>query len=509
MLIFKSLSDCYFTFINKTIELKVMIIKTSGSCYVLSALFFILLLTPVSASAGTVAVYPAYSGNSIIDHILYKTEKKINKLFFKSGLYYPADYHSKKKSLEKAAGPDSEKYYENAARFINADIAVFFNLIHDKGIFKLSVKVLSFSLSEERVLLDTSVLSSIPDNIPLKAELKCAEFLKEIKLEAEVLDVNEGMVLIDAGQWNGLEIGEYETDMGTVYVSSVERYSSFIISKNILPGNRIVFEITPDFSDLIVETKKSIKSNIIKKFGTDEELNKRGSSAKELTYSTCIINPGASLLLPGYGSYLSLEYLGIKNTKPDWPGIALSAGLVLGHFTLPSLMTNFDVNFFPWVRDSDKTAGMQRLHIFLWASIPLTYTMSFLNQMAYQCHIQNILPPVFDEINSASAVISLFVPGGGLFYKGYRGAGYGFYAAEMSLLGYGLYSDGGTKRKALFSILAGVKVADIAFAWFLKPSYSVYRNEISSIESAPQFYLGMLPRIEGEGEFIFAVRQSF
>ncbi len=487
-----------------------MIIKISAPCYILSALFIILLFVPDSANAGIAAVYPAYSGNPIIDHILSETEEKINKLFFKSGLYYPADYHRKKKSLEKAAAHGNEKYYENAARFINADIALFFTLTHEKGIFSLSIKALSFILSEERVLLDTLVFSSIPDNISLKAELKCAEFLKEIKLEAEVVSIDEsGMALIDAGQWNGLEIGEYETDKGTIYISSVERYSSFAIVENISPGNRIVFEITPDFSNLIIETEKSIQSNIVKKFGTDEELNKRGSSAKELVYSTCIINPGASLLLPGYGSYLSLEYLGIKNTKPDWPGIALSAGLVFGHLTLPSLMTNFDVNFFPWIRDSDKTAGMQRLHIFLWASIPLTYTMSFLNQMAYQCHIKNILPPMFHEINNTSAMISLFVPGGGLFYKGHRGAGYGFYAAEMSLLGYGLYLDGSTKRKAMFSILAGVKAADIAFAWFLKPSYSVYKNEISSIESAPQFYLGMLPGIEGEGEFIFAVRQSF
>lgn len=392
----------------------------------------------------------------------------------------------------------------------NADIAVFLSLIQDRGIFRLSIKAVSYTSEEEKVLLDASVLSSIPENISLKAALKCLEFLKDIQLEAEVGDIDEaGLALIDAGQWNGLEIGKYETSIGTIYIRSIERYSSFVTGENISAGKGIVFDISPDFSTLIAETEKNIKSNIVKKFGTDEELNKRSSSSKELVYSTCIINPGASILLPGYGSYLSLDYLGIQNSKPDWLGIAISAGLVAGHLTLPGLMTNFDVNFFPWVRDKDKTAGMQRLHIFLWASIPLTYTISFYNQMAYQYHLKNILPPMFDEIDNTSAVISLFVPGGGLFYKGYRGAGYSFYAAEMSLLGYGIYSENGDKRKIAFSVFAAVKAADIALAWLLKPSYSVYRNEISAIESGPQFSLGMLPGMEGEGEFIFSVRQSF
>lgn len=95
-----------------------MIIKIPAPCCFLPALLLILLLVPVSASAGTAAVYPAYSGNQFIDHILGVTEEKINEVFFKSGLYYPSDYHRKKKSLEKAAGDSSENYYKNAAQLI-------------------------------------------------------------------------------------------------------------------------------------------------------------------------------------------------------------------------------------------------------------------------------------------------------------------------------------------------------------------------------------------------------
>ncbi len=487
-----------------------MTIKKTLVYAFLPAFFFILVLRPVSADAGTAAVYPAYSGNQVIDHILGGTEVKINELFLNSGLYYPADYYSKKKSLEKAEGPNSELFYRNAAQIIKADIAVFFSLINERGIFHLSLKAVSFTSEGEAVLLDASVRSSIPDNIPLKAALKCAEFLKDIRLEAEVTGINEdGRAEIDAGQWNGLEKGEYKTSIGNVYVMPYGRYASYVTGGRVSPGERIVFDIYPHLADYIKETEKAVISNIVKKYGTDDKLNKREGSSKELVYGTCIINPGASLLLPGYGSFLSLEYMGIENGEPDWTGITASAALVAAHLTLPGIMTDFDVNFFPWIKDNDKTDEMHRLQVFLWATIPLTYTVSFYNQLAYQYHRKNILPPMFNEIDNTSAVISLFIPGGGLFYKGYRGAGYGFYAAEMSLLGYGIYSGKSSRRKAAFAGFAAVKAADIALAWLLEPSYSAFRNEFTRNEAGPRFSMGMLPGTEGNGEFVFAVTQSF
>jgi hypothetical protein len=174
---------------------------------------------------------------------------------------------------------------------------------------------------------------------------------------------------------------------------------------------------------------------------------------------------------------------------------------------LPGMLTGFKTNFFPWVKDSDKTSEMQRLHIFLWASLPLTYSASFYNQLAWQYHSKDLLPPLFIDSDNTAAVISLFVPGGGLFYKGQRGAGFAFYAAEMSLLGYGIYTGESEKRRAAFIGLAAVKVIDIAAAYFVPPGYRVFRDEISG--SAPSFSMGILPGIEGDGEFTFSVTQSF
>jgi hypothetical protein len=484
--------------------------KFSPLFFLPALLFLVLIFSPTSSSAGTAAVYGAYSGNKITDHILGRTEYEINELFSISGLYYPADYHRKKISLEKAPGRGSENFYSNAARIINADIAVFCGLTSERGIFRLSLKAVLFTREGEKLLLDTTVRSSIPENIPLKAALKCAEFLKEMKLESEVTGLNEdGRAVIDAGQWNGLEKGKYKTGSGDIYVEPFGRYVSYVTGEELSPGDIIIFDIYPHLTDYIKEREKAVIRNIVKKHGTDDKLNKRDGSSKELVYGTCIINPGASILLPGYGSFLSLEYMGIDNGEPDWTGITASAALVAAHLTLPGIMTDFDVNFFPWVKDSDKTDEMQRFQIFLWASIPLTYTMSFYNQMAYQYHRKNILPPMLNEIDNTSTVISLFVPGGGLFYKGYRGAGYGFYAAEMSLFGYGIYTGKSSRRKAAFAGFAAVKAADIALAWFLEPAYSVYRNEMSSIESGPRFSLGIVPGAEGSGDFVFAVTQSF
>ena len=243
-----------------------MIIKKIRFEFFLPVLLYILVLTPSAVDAGTAAVYPSYSGDNVINHILSRTEHKINELFSISGLYYPADYHRKKTSLEKASEQNRDSFYKNAAQLINADLAVFLDLKYERGIFRLLIKAVSFTSDGEKVLLNGSVRSSIPENIPLKAALKCAELLKTIKLEAEVTDLNEdGLAFIDAGQWNGLETGRYKTSIGTVDVRPFGRYFSYAEGVKLLPGDRIVFDIYPDLDDYIEETEKAVIGNIVKK----------------------------------------------------------------------------------------------------------------------------------------------------------------------------------------------------------------------------------------------------
>lgn len=482
--------------------------KKENNAIIIIVFILCILINSLPAAAGTAAVYPAYTGNPVLDHILSSAEYKLNEMFHKSGRYYPADYHRKKISLEKAQGGSSEEFYKNAARLIHADIAVILSIDSQRGSFLLKMTGTEFGRDGEKTLFEAIITSSIPENIPLKAALHFSDFFNNLKLEAEVIRIDEsGSGVINAGQWNGLEQGEYRTSAGIVKVTSLTRYNAVVSGTAISAGDRVVFDIYPDMTDYFRDTERLLKLNTVKKYGTDEILNRREGAAKELTYGTCIINPGANLFLPVYGSFLSVEYMGIEKSTPDRTGLIIASVITAGHFMLPGMMTGFKTNFFPWVKDSDKTSEMQRLHIFLWASLPFTYTASFYNQLAWQYHSKDLLPPLFIDSDNTAAVLSFFVPGGGLFYKGHRGAGAGFYAAEMSLLGYGIYSGSSSKSKAAFIGFGAVKIIDIASAYFVKPAYRVYRDEVAG--TYPSFSLGIAPGIEGEGEFTFSVTQSF
>ncbi len=90
------------------------------------------------------------------------------------------------------------------------------------------------------------------------------------------------------------------------------------------------------------------------------------------------------------------------------------------HFLLPELLAGFKINFFPWKEDSDKTEKMQNLQTFLWFSLPVTFSVAYMDQLAHQFAVTEHVPPFFNDRDNAAAIFSLFLPGGGLYYKGYR-----------------------------------------------------------------------------------------
>ena len=66
--------------------------------------------------------------------------------------------------------------------------------------------------------------------------------------------------------------------------------------------------------------------------------------------------------------------------------------------------------------------------------------MAFLDQLAHQFKTNNVLPPFFMNRNETALVLSLLIPGGGMFYKGHRLPGWGFYLSEMFLAGFCVYT---------------------------------------------------------------------
>jgi len=153
---------------------------------------------------------------------------------------------------------------------------------------------------------------------------------------------------------------------------------------------------------------------------------------------------------------------------------------------------NWDVNFFPWV-NGNKTNAQYRLGIYLWATLPVTYTVAFFNQLSYAYQKQKVLPPFFLHDDVTAFVASAIVPGGGLFYKGYRLWGHAYWLTECTLGGLLTYhwEDGG-KRAVFAGALIGIKLIELIHAVLASPAYSVYTYELSNNENV-HVDVGMAP----------------
>jgi hypothetical protein len=347
---------------------------------------------------------------------------------------------------------------------------------------------------------ETTVTSGIPENIPLKAAREFSALLKKMPLTCRVTGIlDDGSAVISAGQWHGLESGKYSTDAGEIEITNITRYSSSASGVDFSRHKTLTFKLFPDLDKFLNKINYEIKENAVKVYGTDETLNKRDGTIKESIQGTCVINQGASFCLPGYGSFLSIDYMGIENGAPDYPGIFLTASLTALHLGLVPLLTDFEVKFLPWMNDRGRTNQMKRLNYYLWCSIPFTFTASFYSQLAYNYREKMLLPPQFADHDQSAAVISIFVPGGGMFYKGYRWTGWGVYLGELSLAGYAVYTGDKQRRNLAAGSLALLKLAEIAVSYFIPPSYSFFNREISASDNI-DFSIGVKADDNGNEE---------
>ncbi len=201
--------------------------------------------------------------------------------------------------------------------------------------------------------------------------------------------------------------------------------------------------------------------------------------------------------------------MGIEKGEPDMYGVFATGGITALHLALPSMMNNFDINFFPWIMDDEKERRDQRLQYFLWGTLPLTFSVSFYNQLAYQYHRKSLLPPLFEDPDATAAAVSVFVPGGGMFYKGRRFEGWCFYLSEMTLAGYSVYQWDKTSGKAAAGGLLLLKAVEVAVSYAASPSYRVHRTEVSSGDNYPDFSVGINTGISGSDEVTLSVSIPF
>jgi hypothetical protein len=105
--------------------------------------------------------------------------------------------------------------------------------------------------------------------------------------------------------------------------------------------------------------------------------------------------------------------------------------------------------------------------------------VAYLDQLAYQMKRHRYLPPFFENRNLAALGISAVIPGGGLFYKGHRMLGWGFYITEMGLLGAGLYRLYDPDGKYIFIALGALKAAELITAFFVPTGYPFFNRELA------------------------------
>ncbi len=479
--------------------------KKFTAAFTFFILFFFSYALGNDAVRGDFVIFPSFTGNSIYDSILKGCESAIIDASSRAGCVVPVEYNYKKAAIEKSDGSDRAGLYRNAALYLKADMLAVLTVSDQSGEFIATVSLVPVTEKYHDLKKEITVRSRVPENIPLKAAREFALMFKKRALSGRVIRVyDDGSALIDSGQWHGLNAGSYQTSAGDVEIKTVSRYTSVIRGRHLAAGTEISFGILPDIKNYIDELDHAIRENTVRKYGTDEILNRRDGSVRESIQGTCVINQGASFCAPGYGSFLSIEYMGIEKGKADYPAIAITGSLTVLQIGLVPYMTGFDAEFLPWVDDSARSSGERRLNYFLWGALPLTFTASFYSQLAYNYHIKNMLPPQFTEHDMSASLLSVFVPGGGLFYKGYRWAGWGVYLAEMSMAGYAVYTDDRDMRMKLVAGVAAAKTLEVLISYIIPPSYSFFNREIAASHNL-DFSVGIKPSHDSGSELTAAV----
>jgi len=447
----------------------------------------------------TVALFAAEYGSIQLNALVEASITGVGEVFDRLGRFRPLDYRLCSKALKAQSDQSQDDPFSAAARSLGADLCAVLSILSAGQEIVVSLELKPLNESYRRLDQTITVRSAVPMNIPLKLARAVAAIHRDLPVEAEIIERSGISVRLNVGQWHGLMPGRYRIASGlTIHITHTNRYRSIAA----LPfqaerGSRIVILSYPRAALIERECAEKIEANTERRYGL--AASGLDNPEKKFLEAVVVINPGANILLPGYGAFLATSYLGFRQTKPSVAGIAFSLTLVATHFILPEAMGRFKVNFFPGVMDSDKTPALNNLQIFLWSTLPLTASAAFFDQLAYQYDINTVLPPFFLNKDAAALVLSALLPGAGMFYKGWRVPGWGFYCAEMFLAGFCVYRKDARKEIVYAGIaLAAVKIADLAAAFFSPPSYGFYNIEIEGRISAPALSMEVRQSMSGE-----------
>ncbi len=445
---------------------------------ILTMLFILLAgMFPLYSQEGNCVIFAEYSGRAAQDSILSQTEIEVRRVLYETGRLMPVQDSRRNEALRTVGGKDSAGLYEKAALKLGVDRYFVFRalLVPGRSVLNISIFLRKGNTFSRKI--NQNIYTWNHKNIPIRGALFMADFVSTLPIRAAVLSKEAGGVLIiDRGQWSGLRPGNYSVQGGRVRILSTERFSSRVVVEEGSVSKEMVFPVTADTSYIKNRLEDELLANDVEKLGIDSELEKRGDPAGESIMGTCLINMGANACLPIYGSFLATEYFGFENSKPHVSGLLIGAGLLVTQLSAVPIRCKSIGTFFPWGNHEKRSSGEKRMQVGLWATIPLLYTASYFDQLSWQFEKRGMLPPVFMNHNVAASLLSTLVPGGGLFYKGYRYGGWLFYSTEIGLLSYSLLHEGRSAGRG-YVLLGVVKAVDILAATMLKPAYTVYERE--------------------------------
>lgn len=469
----------------------------------------------IKVPTGGVVIFGAPRGSEALTALTLESMDALRRTFSECGRFMPVENYRLRQVMRAfGEGESPETAYRKMAEALEVDLYVVVTVAQAGSMYSGELRVIPLNPDESSLERKITVRSRIPLNIPLKMQREATLLHAGLPLKAAIIDeAGTNLFRVDAGQWHGIERGEYSTVAhGHIEVLQTGRYESVVrIEKGERSrGSRLVIRQTPPVGGLLDLNARMISENAIRQYGLDTERPEGGDPRKRFLESMCVINLGGNVCLPVYGSYLSTHYMGFDESSPDAYGLVLSSASLATQLLIPGILTDFEAHFFPWVKDDDKTTEVQNLQVFLWVTLPVTFTVSYLDQLAVRFKEEEKLPPFFNDRNAMAAVLSLFVPGGGLFYKGYRAGGWFLYFSEMAAAGYGVYhGTSSVEGRIAFSILAGLKCADILAAWLVEPSYTFYRFETARGSVRPYLSVGGLCRGDTGVSYMLGLTAQF
>jgi hypothetical protein len=477
----------------------------------------LLLAAPVSLTAAerdelkpAVAIFTVEHASLQLNALSQKSVQSIDEVFDRLGRFQPIDDDAARTALDAQPAVSKEDPYRAAATALGAGLYVVVTVTTMGNTIVGTVEIFPIDTRYSRLRQTVSVTSLIMMNIPLKLAREIAILHRDLPVEADIKEHRDGLALLTVGQWHGLAPGVYRTESGqAIVIRNTNRYRSLAALPPALEAaTHLTIQSYPATRAIVREIGRRIEYQTTSRYSLAETGMK--NPEKKFAEGMCLINPGANACLPGYGAFLATSYMGFKNTKPSIPGIIFSTSLFITHLILPEAMGKFKINFFPGVMDSDKTPALNNLQIYLWSTLPLTASAAFLDQLANQFALNSVLPPFFMNKNETALVLSVMVPGGGMFYKGWRLPGWGFYLSEMFLAGFCVYRKD-APREVLYGgiALGGIKLIELFTAYFCPPAYEFYNIEMEGRILIPSLSMDVRPSKTGDPVYRLGASLAF